>query len=224
MVTKIVTLEVPVSYQVHVMQQKKPKTSPVFQILRFIVVTALAAFLLVVLSNNTSSTTSADHKYQKTISAEPTIYVSLLETSTMQTVDLEPGELFPFRSIDEIAFEVGNVVIVPEEEAPWIPEGYGNCAEFTVTAYCPCEKCCGSWALNREGPVVGAACVPLVPGVSVAVESSIFPLGTTFVDADGNQYIAHDTGSGVVGFWVDIFCETHEEAVSIGMQHRTLYW
>ena len=41
--------------------------------------------------------------------------------------------------------------------------------EYTITAYCPCYKCCGKYALNRpNGIVTGAAGIELKEGVSVA--------------------------------------------------------
>lgn len=96
--------------------------------------------------------------------------------------------------------------------------------EFTVTAYCPCEICCGSWALKRNGPVVGAAGTELIPGVSIAVDTSLFKLGTKLYDEYGNEYIAADTGSGVNGYWIDIYMETHEQAKEFGKQTWVLSW
>lgn len=98
-------------------------------------------------------------------------------------------------------------------------------AEFVATAYCGCEKCCGRWASFRgDGPVTGAAGVPLIEGVSVAVDNSLYKFGTEFTDEEGNTYIAADTGSAIVGNRIDVYFESHEVARQFGRQTITLSW
>lgn len=59
---------------------------------------------------------------------------------------------------------------VPEPEPEWI--------EAVATAYCPCERCCGSWALNRpDGIVYTASGAEAVQGVTIAADWSIYPPG-----------------------------------------------
>ena len=81
--------------------------------------------------------------------------------------------------------------------------------EFTVTAYCPCEDCCGRWA---DG--VTASGLPAGPGI-VAVDRSVIPLGSTVV-IDGQRYLAADTG--VTGNRVDICMTSHEDTVAHGVR------
>lgn len=81
--------------------------------------------------------------------------------------------------------------------------------EFTITAYCPCEDCCGRWA---DG--VTASGLPAGPGV-VAVDRSVIPLGSTVV-IDGQRYLAADTG--VTGNRVDICMTSHEDTVAHGVR------
>ena len=53
----------------------------------------------------------------------------------------------------------------PELEPEWI--------EAVATAYCPCERCCGSWALNRpDGIVYTASGAEAVQGVTIAADWS----------------------------------------------------
>ena len=93
--------------------------------------------------------------------------------------------------------------------------------KFRVTAYCPCEICCGEWAKNRpDGIVVGAAGVELTPNHSVA---STLPFGAV-VEMDGQQFVVEDRMAN----WVvrkhgesvmDIYFTDHEEAKRFGVQY-----
>lgn len=88
---------------------------------------------------------------------------------------------------------------------------YRYIGECTITAYCPCEQCCGRWA---DG--VTASGLPAGPGI-VAVDPEVIPLGSTAV-IDGQRYLAADTGSGVEGLHIDICMGSHEETVAHGVR------
>lgn len=98
---------------------------------------------------------------------------------------------------------------------------------FTITAYCACKKCCGKWALNRpNGIVYGAAGIELISGLSVA--SNAFEFGTE-LEIDGyGKVIVHDRTAEWVyekykGKIVDIYFNTHEEAVKFAKQTRKVF-
>ena len=98
-------------------------------------------------------------------------------------------------------------------------------AQFTVTHYCGCVTCCGSWSSGSESDAVGAAGTKLTPYYSVAVDTSVIPLGTILHDADGNEYKAEDTGSAIKGYRIDLFIGNHAEAIELGVKRNvTLYW
>ena len=86
---------------------------------------------------------------------------------------------------------------------------YRYIGECTITAYCPCDACCGRWA---DG--VTATGLPAGPGV-VAVDPQIIPLGSTVI-IDGQQYLAADTG--VTGKHVDVCLLDHEATVEAGVR------
>ena len=86
--------------------------------------------------------------------------------------------------------------------------------EFTITAYCPCEDCCGRWA---DG--VTASGLPAGPGI-VAVDRSVIPLGSTVV-IDGQRYLAADTG--VTGNHVDICVTSHQSAKDHGVRKAEVW-
>ena len=110
------------------------------------------------------------------------------------------------------------VVLVPSKEPEYISLG-----EFRITAYCSCEECCGIWATNRpNGIVYGASGEVLVPYLSVAVDTSVIPYGTT-IYINGQAYIAHDCGGAIKGNSIDIYFESHEEAERFGVQYIEVF-
>ena len=99
--------------------------------------------------------------------------------------------------------------------------------DVTVTHYCPCQKCCG----KPEGhPAYGitASGRQLVPGVSVGVDPSVIPLGSTvildFGDGELQYCVADDTGSGIKGNHIDLAVADHQEALEMGVRTATVYW
>lgn len=90
------------------------------------------------------------------------------------------------------------------------PESLG---EFKLTAYCPCEKCCGEWAdgITYTGTVA-------TEGRTVAVDPNVIPLGST-VRINGHDYIAEDIGGAIKENRVDVFFDTHQAALQFGVQY-----
>lgn len=97
--------------------------------------------------------------------------------------------------------------------------------EYTITAYCPCAKCCGKHALNRQNDTVtGAMGVELKEGVSVA---SPLPFGTRIL-IDGKEYISQDRTSEWVAKKydnkiIDMYFEKHKDAEAFGKQAAKVY-
>ena len=98
--------------------------------------------------------------------------------------------------------------------------------EYTITAYCPCEICCGIWAKNRpNGIVVGAYGVELEEGVSIAAP---LPSNTKlYIDGIGEYTVQDKLADWVLEKYdnkvVDIYFNNHEDAIAFGLQHRTVY-
>lgn len=105
-----------------------------------------------------------------------------------------------------------------------VEELYEHTANFVVTSYCGCSKCCGKWSNGSDSDAIGCLGVKLTPYYSIAVDKSIIPLGTVLWDDEGNYYRAEDTGSGVKGHHIDLFTGDHEEALNLGLNEITLYW
>jgi 3D (Asp-Asp-Asp) domain-containing protein len=81
-----------------------------------------------------------------------------------------------------------------------------------ATAYCACESCCGKWA---DG--ITASGVKAKPKHTIAVDRNIIPLGTEVI-INGNTYVAEDTGSAIKGNRIDIYFDSHSEALKFGRQ------
>ncbi len=104
-----------------------------------------------------------------------------------------------------------------------IEDIYMSLGEYTLTAYCACEKCCGVWATNRPldkdgNPIVYTASMAVAKeGVTVAADTDILPFGSVIM-IDGHEYTVQDRGSGINGRHIDIYFESHEAAKAFGVQ------
>lgn len=87
--------------------------------------------------------------------------------------------------------------------------------DWTITAYCPCESCCGAYSsgYTASGTLATA-------GRTIAC--NILPIGTQ-VMIDDCIYTVEDTGWSPYEQWIDIFFDTHEEALAYGVQVREVY-
>lgn len=83
---------------------------------------------------------------------------------------------------------------------------------FEATAYCPCPICCGKWS----GGATKSGVMPKA-GRTIAVDPKVIPLGSK-VEVNGKVYVAEDTGSAINGNIIDIFFNTHNEALNWGRQ------
>lgn len=104
---------------------------------------------------------------------------------------------------------------IVREENP--PEGWELLGEFQVTGYCNCALCCG---VHAGGPTASGTMPE--EGRTVAVDPEVIPLGTELM-IDGKKYVAEDTGRLVKGAVIDIYFDTHEEALRQGRQNRKIY-
>lgn len=86
--------------------------------------------------------------------------------------------------------------------------------EYKITAYCPCVKCCEKWADGYTATGTKATA-----GRTVAVDPELIPYGSKVI-IDGMEYIAEDCGGAIKGNRIDIFFDTHEEALEFGVQYK----
>ena len=106
----------------------------------------------------------------------------------------------------------------PVEEVQKEPEQI-SLGEFKITHYCACEICCGSWANNRPNGIVYTASGAVAEaGVTIAVDPDVIPYGTEVV-IDNQTYIAQDCGGAIQGNRIDVYCNSHQEALQLGVKY-----
>lgn len=101
--------------------------------------------------------------------------------------------------------------------------------EYTATAYCGCEKCCGKWAKCRpNGKVIGSGGVELIEGYHVA---SSLPIGTTIKITDAGRWNGEYVVQDKPAEWIckrydnkiiDFYFEKHDDALAFGKQSITV--
>lgn len=85
-----------------------------------------------------------------------------------------------------------------------------------LTAYCSCDECCGkSDGITSTGTKATA-------GRTIAVDPNIIPYGSKVV-INGHTYIAEDCGCSIQNRRIDIFFDTHNEAVVFGRQQAEVF-
>lgn len=128
-------------------------------------------------------------------------------------------------SRDEILMEMPQVhtteetpeeTTAPTEEPQSVEPVLESLGTFKLTAYCPCSKCCGEWAdgITYTGTTATA-------DRTVAVDPSVIPLGSTLY-INGQAYIAEDIGGAIKKNRIDVFFDTHEDALEFGVLYANV--
>ena len=96
-------------------------------------------------------------------------------------------------------------------------KGYESLGTYTLTAYCNCAKCCGSYA----GGKTAIGTTPKA-GRTIAVDPKIIPYGTE-IYINHHKYIAEDCGGAIKGNHIDIYFNNHSECLEFGKQEAEVY-
>lgn len=147
------------------------------------------------------------------------VQTPLDDTSTFSDTSVEPETQVTVLS---------KVETLEPTEPIEIEDSLISLGEFTVTAYCPCVKCCGIWSAEHPSRIgtgyiqkTASGTIPTA-GRTIAADPSVLPYGTVIV-MDGNEYIVEDRGGAVKGNKIDIFFESHEAALKWGKQTKIIY-
>lgn len=150
-----------------------------------IILTALVTALIV--SWISEQTFAQDNTVQATVN-ESISYIGLYQPTIANRLEtiLEPNKVEPVKTVKEI---------------------------FKITAYCPCEKCCGEWSdgITFSGDFAHE-------GVTIAADLSVLPLGTkVYIEGIGER-IVQDKGGVIKGNRIDLFFYNHAAALNFGIQ------
>ena len=88
---------------------------------------------------------------------------------------------------------------------------------YRVTAYCPCRKCCGRYA---DG--ITASGHKIQPGDRFCATDPNLPFGTLLIVPGYNEnrpVPVLDRGGAIKGERIDVFFDTHQEALEWGVKY-----
>ena len=100
--------------------------------------------------------------------------------------------------------------------ADYVYTDYKSLGEFIITYYCDCEKC------TIDGDGITTTGTKAAAGRTIAVDPEVIPYGTTVI-IDGKTYIAEDCGGAIKGRRIDVFMESHQEALEAGVKVAEVY-
>ena len=87
--------------------------------------------------------------------------------------------------------------------------------EVLATAYCGCVQCCG------KSDCITATGTRATEGRTIAADPRVIPYGT-HVLIDGHEYIVEDCGGAINGNRIDIYFESHADALQFGVRTVTI--
>ena len=87
---------------------------------------------------------------------------------------------------------------------------------FSLTAYCSCSSCCGkSDGITASGNKAQAY-------HTIAADTRVLPFGTV-VYIDGEDYVVEDTGGAIHNNRIDVYFNSHSEALAFGRRYKGVY-
>lgn len=106
------------------------------------------------------------------------------------------------------------VDVVGEKIEKETQEKVKNLGEFVLTAYCGENY---PHICNDGDATKTATGTKPIENRTIAVDPSVIPYGT-IVLINGKEYIAEDCGGAIKGKRIDVFFDSHKEALNFGVQ------
>lgn len=152
-------------------------------------------------------------------SEEPTQETqAVTEPTVIPTDETEPAQETEATTAATQPQETTTTTITQDATGEW-----RNLGTYKLTAYCSCQKCCGTWAEDRPkdengNPIVYTSTGAIAKaGTTIAVDPSVIPYGSK-VKINGHTYIAQDCGGAIKGNRIDVYFDDHQEALIFGVQ------
>lgn len=93
---------------------------------------------------------------------------------------------------------------------------YRSLGEFVISHYCDCETCC-----NKSDGITASG-TKATAGRTIAADPDVLPMGSVVI-IDGHTYTVEDVGGAIKGNRIDIFMNSHEEAIKAGVKTAEVY-
>ena len=141
----------------------------------------------------------------------------MLKNKTILIILIAITIFFGGFTVGTMTFSETEYVYVEAEPAA-VPEQptLKSLGTFKLTAYCACSQCCG----KCDG--ITASGVKAVEGITVAADTKILPFGTK-IYIDGHEFTVQDRGGAIKGNKIDIFFNSHAEALKFGIQYAEVF-
>ncbi len=149
------------------------------------------------------------------------IILALIVALAVALLAQRPAEaISPEPAITAALDPIVTIAPTPEPEPDPTP-ALVELGELKLTAYCPCEKCCGK---DEADPYYGitASGARATANHTIAVDPRVIPMGSEVV-INGRTYVAEDVGGAIKENRIDIYFDSHQEALTFGVQYATVY-
>jgi len=114
-------------------------------------------------------------------------------------------------AVSQAALNESEIEAGPEQSGEW------QTMQMRVTAYCPCEKCCGKYS---DG--ITACGHKIRPGDAFVAADKQYSFGTEMLIPgykNGQPVKVLDRGGAIRGDRLDVFFHSHEQALKWGVKH-----
>lgn len=155
-----------------------------------------------------------------------TLTLSIILVLMVARGEYNKGYIDGLKTVEQTEYGAGVNVIVDvnympvsaqeAQEEPLTVKTKEYLGRYKLTAYCPCEKCCGT---NTGKTATGTMATQ---GRTIGVNPKDIPYGT-IVEIDGKEYVAEDTGGSIGNNHIDIFFQNHADALDFGVKYADVY-
>lgn len=89
---------------------------------------------------------------------------------------------------------------------------------WNISAYCPCEKCCGEYSKGKHYRQTANG-YRIKPGDKLVAAPPEIPFGTVLEIPGYGRAVVKDRGGAIKGRKLDLYFDSHSEALKWGRQH-----